>query len=47
MKRYIKPVTTVIDIQVQTMMAVSKFDQYNSEDVSYSKEDDWDELWDE
>lgn len=50
MKRYIKPETTIIDIRVQMMMAVSKYDVYNSEDVSYSKDqgdlDEWDD-WDE
>lgn len=55
MKKYIKPEIIIADVELTTnLLGASRVSdggslgqEYYSEDVSYSKEDDWDELWDE
>lgn len=47
MKKYIQPMVTITEIRTIHMMALSKGDAYNSNDVTYSKEDNAWDAWDE
>ena len=40
-KIYMKPAAQAIKVETQQMIALSKGDQYNGSDVTYSREDEY------
>lgn len=40
-KIYVKPAAQAIKVQTQQMIALSTGDEYNSSDVTYSREDEF------